>query len=133
MNLAKKKRLAARVLKVGANKIKFNNERLDEIKEAITGQDIKDLVKSKAIIITEGTGRKKKEKRKNKRSFGKVKKKIKKRKMKYVKLTRKLRNYLKNLKNSEKIKLEEYDKLRIRIKAKAFRSKSHIKEVMGEQ
>ena len=36
MNLESKKRLAAKALNVGAGRIKFDESRLDEIKEAIT-------------------------------------------------------------------------------------------------
>jgi len=45
MNLKPKKKLAVKVLGVGAERIKFNSERINEIKEAITRQDIKELVK----------------------------------------------------------------------------------------
>ena len=43
MNLTKKKELAAKVLKVGKNRIIFVEEHLSEIKEAITRFDIADL------------------------------------------------------------------------------------------
>ena len=45
MNLSKKKALAARTLNVGKARILFNVQRLGEIKEAITKQDIRDLHK----------------------------------------------------------------------------------------
>ena len=44
MKLDKKKTIAARVLNVGKDRVWFNPERLQEIKEAITRQDIKDLI-----------------------------------------------------------------------------------------
>ncbi len=59
MNLEKKKKLAARTLNVGKERIIFLKSRLEEIKEAITRQDIKDLHKDGAIIIKEEKGRKK--------------------------------------------------------------------------
>ena len=40
MNLGKKKQLAARTLGVGKSRVHFVNENLNEIKEAITKQDI---------------------------------------------------------------------------------------------
>ena len=64
MNLGKKRALAAKVLNVGKERICFNSERLDEIKEAITRQDIRDLHASKAITIRQESGRKAKQKRK---------------------------------------------------------------------
>ena len=63
--IIKKKELAAKALKVGKGRIKFVNARLDEIKEAITKQDIKDLVLSGSIIINPIKGRRKNIKRKN--------------------------------------------------------------------
>ena len=71
MNLNTKKRLAARTLKVGLGRIKFDIERLDEIKEAITKQDIKDLKESGAIKIKEISGRRTNVKRKTIRRAGK--------------------------------------------------------------
>jgi len=76
MNLAKKKALAVKVLKVGKERIVFTRESLAEIKEAITRMDILDLYKSGAIKIREVKGRKKIVKRKNRRRRGKVKKKV---------------------------------------------------------
>ena len=53
MKLEKKKSLVVRTLGVGKARIVFNTQRLSEINEAITKQDIKDLHKSVAIIIIE--------------------------------------------------------------------------------
>ena len=53
MNLKKKKALAARTFGVGLERIEFVKPRLEEIKEAITKQDMKDLKESGAIIIRE--------------------------------------------------------------------------------
>jgi len=130
MNLKKKKKLAARTLGLGIDSIAFRNERIDEIKEAITKQDIRDLVSSGAIIIKPVKGRRKKEKNKNKKGFGKIKKKIKARKQNYVRLTRKLRQYVKQLKMQEKVTQEDYKKIRKQIRAKTFRSKSHMRELI---
>ncbi|MEK6903736.1 MAG: 50S ribosomal protein L19e [Nanoarchaeota archaeon] len=49
MNIGKKKRLAATVLKCGENRIWFDPKRLAEIKEAITKVDIRGLIKNLAI------------------------------------------------------------------------------------
>jgi large subunit ribosomal protein L19e len=55
MNLKNKKELAAKVLKVGVNRISINYERRNELKEAITRQDIKELEKEGVINIKEIT------------------------------------------------------------------------------
>ena len=102
MKLEKKKALVARTLNVGLNRIIFNQERLSEIKEAITKQDIKDLFSSGAILLKEKKGRRTVVKKKRRR-HGSVRKKINKTKQEYVVLTRKLRTHLKNLKQKNKM------------------------------
>lgn len=131
MNLKKKKKLAARVLKVGAGRIVLSSDMPEEIKEAITRQDIRDLVKEKIIKIKEKKGRRKIRKRKTKKRGGKVKKKVNKRKREYVKLTRKLRKYVKNLKLKGRITREEYYNLRKKIRAKSFRDLTHLRTIIG--
>ncbi len=133
MNLKKKKKLVARVLKVGKRRIILNSSMKDEIKEAITRQDIKDLKQAGVIRIKEKKGRKKKDKRKTKKREGKKKKKIKRGKQEYVKLTRKLRTYVKNLRDKEKIGKEDYRKFRKKIRARVFRDLAHLKEAVKEK
>lgn len=132
MALKSKKELAARVLKVGKDRIHFNTERLKEISEAITRQDILDLKSSGAIVVKEVSGRKKIVKRKHRRGRGKVKKKVNNRKQEYVILTRKLRSYAKNLKKRGEIDNEKYKEIRRRIRASKFKSKRHLAESKEE-
>jgi large subunit ribosomal protein L19e len=129
--LDKRKALAAQVLGVGKRRITFDSDRLADIKEAITKQDIRDLHKAGIIEIKPVSGRRTKKKRKTKKGPGKVKKKIKKRKQEYVKLVRKLRRYVKELKKQERLDKEEHADLRKKIKARTFRSKSNLKEHLG--
>ncbi|MDP3881637.1 MAG: 50S ribosomal protein L19e [Nanoarchaeota archaeon] len=131
MNLGKKKILAAKTLQVGKERIVFNIERLNEIKEAITKQDIRDLFNNKAIFIKEVNGRKKIEKRKNRRRKGSIKKSIKRSKEKYMILARKLRAYLFELRRKDLLPPERYNHLRRQIKAGVFKSKNHLKESIG--
>lgn len=128
MNLKKKKRLASRTLGIGKKRIVFLKPRLSEIKDVITKQDIRDLKTEGAIIIKEVKGRKKKVSSKRKRGPGKVKKNVSTRKQDYVIMTRKLRAYLKNLKDNGKISREEFYNLRKKIRNKIFKSKAHLKE-----
>lgn len=130
MKLNKKKELAKRTLNVGKGRIVFLESRLDEIKEAITKQDIRDLKKEGAIIIKEIKG-KRKVRKKKKKSVGNIRKKVRTRKKDYVIMTRKLRNYLFELKKSGKISREDEKELRKKIRNKAFRSKAHLKEQIG--
>jgi large subunit ribosomal protein L19e len=128
MKLEKKKALAAKTLKVGKDRIIFNKNRLNEIKEAITKQDIRDLAVDGAIFVRDIKGRKAVVRRSNRRRAGSVRKKVKNSKAKYVIITRKLRTYLKSLKNDGKIKHEQYKTTRKQIRASIFRSKSQMKE-----
>ena len=127
MNLSKKKEMAARTLKVGKEKIVFAKSRLEDIKDAITKQDIRDLYADKAITVKNKKGRKKVV-RKRKKSVGNIRKNIKNRKGKYIILTRKLRKYVADLKKQGKLSPEETKEIRKKIRNKAFRSKAHIKE-----
>jgi large subunit ribosomal protein L19e len=132
MNLSKKKELAKKTLGVGKNRIYFDRERISEIKEAITKQDIKDLHAEGVILIKPVKGRKKVTKRKIRRGPGKIKKTVNKRKREYVKTTRKLREYLKELKRREEISNEIFTDLRNKIGVRMFKSKSHLKEYLKQ-
>ena len=127
MNLKRKKELASRTLGLGKGRIVFVKSRLEDIKEAITKQDIRDLLSDKAILIKELKG-KKKTPRKKSSSTGNIRKNIKKRKRVYIVLTRKLRKYASELKKQGKVSKEEVEKIRKKIKNRAFKSKAHLKE-----
>ena len=128
MKLNKKKELAAKTLEVGKGRIVFNIHRLNDIKDAITKQDIRGLYNDGAILIREIHGSKTKVKRKTRRRAGSIRKIPGNKKRKYIILTRKLRAYLFELRKAEKITEEQYQKLRKEIRASAFRSKAHMKE-----
>ena len=130
MNLRNKKELASRTLGVGKERIVFVQSRLEEIKEAITKQDIKDLKSDGAILVKEISGRKTVRK-KARRSTGNVRKKVNTRKQDYVILTRKLRNYVSELKKQGKLTKEEVTEIRKKIRNKVYRSKAHLREIIG--
>ena len=134
MQLNKKKELAARTLKVGKGRIVFNKERLDEIKEAITKQDIKELKQSGAIMINEISGRRNlsDKKRKTRRRVGSIKIKVNKKKAIYMAITRKLRIFLSELRKKKIVTSDEYLKLRKEIRAHSFKSKANFKERLNQ-
>lgn len=129
MNLKKKKALAARTFGVGESRIEFVKPRLEEIKEAITKQDIRDLYKEGAIRIKNIKGRRKIVVKKKKRGAGNVKKNINKRKREYAISTRKLRKYL--AESSGKITDKERIDIRKKIRNRFFKSKLQLKEHIG--
>jgi len=135
MKLDKKKNLAKRVLNVGKERIIFVKERLSEIKEAITKQDIKDLKQDGAILIKGIKGRRKVNNKKRKRNPGKIKKKVNTRKRDYIIITRKLRTYLKNIKARGEISQENFREIRKKIRNRQYGSlkslKEHIKSDLG--
>jgi len=131
MNLNKKKALAVRTLKVGKERIVFVQSRLNEIKEAITKQDIRDLLKEGAITIKPIKGRKRNVKKSKRRGPGKIKKKVKKRKQEYVIMTRKLRKHVTEIKKQGKIAEEDVEDIRKKIRNRFFSSKAHLKEYIG--
>jgi large subunit ribosomal protein L19e len=132
MQLAKKKALAAKVLGIGKDRVIFVEGNLNEIKEAITRQDILDLYNAGSIKVREEKGRKKAEKRKNRKGIGKVRLRPNNSKGEYIIITRKLRKYIKFLLKTNKVDLEKYKKVRRLIKAKKFKSKRHLNELLGE-
>jgi len=130
MKLNKKKPLAVRTLGIGKKRVVFLKPSLDEIKEAITKQDIRELQKEGAILIKESKGRRK-IKKKNKRSPGNIRKKVNKRKQEYVIMTRKLRKYVTEMKKQGRLADEEVVDIRKKIRNRIFRSKMHLKEYIG--
>lgn len=132
MNLSKKKALAARALNVGKARILFNVQRLGEIKEAITKQDIRDLHKEGIILIKEVKGRRKLVRRNTRKRMGSRKKRILNKKHQYVTLTRKFRRYLSYLKNKKAISKEHFLQLRREIRARMFQTLTQLKERIKE-
>lgn len=133
MNLGNKKELVAKTFSVGKDRIIFNVNRISDINEAITKQDIRDLRADGAIIIKSIKGRKKVIKRTTRRRAGSVRKKVKNGKRKYIIITRKLRTYLRDLRRKNSVSEEEYTKLRRGIRAHRYKSKSHFKEHLNTE
>lgn len=135
MDLSKKKELASRALGIGKGRIVFIDSKKDEIKEAITKQDIRELVKNGAIIIRESKGRRKEERtssRLKRKTPGKIRLKVNVRKREYIQLTRKLRKYVSSLKVDGKIDNETFKELRKKIRNKEFKSKTGLKYFIEE-
>jgi large subunit ribosomal protein L19e len=132
MKLDRKKQLATRTLGVGKNRIVFNNQRLEEIKEAITKQDIRDLVAAGAIKVKEVGGRKAKKERKTRRRAGSIRKKVRERKREYVKFVRKLRSYISELRKHGKLSNSEFFELRKHIRNRTVKNKAGLKERIAE-
>jgi len=133
MKLDKKKALAAKVLGVGKGRIIFVEPRLNEIKEAITKEDIRSLKADGAIMIREIRGRKlRQNKKKIRKSPGNIKKNAKDSKREYMLITRKLRKYMYELRNKNLLTRDNVADLRKKIKNRYFKSKSQLKDYLKE-
>ncbi|OIO41532.1 50S ribosomal protein L19e [Candidatus Pacearchaeota archaeon CG_4_9_14_3_um_filter_31_7] len=134
--LKTQRRLAADILNVGINRIKFSSDNLDDIKEAITREDIKELVKEGIITIRPEKGVKRRagkkqdlrRKKGRKRGGGSKRKIVYRRKTEYMVLIRKLRKYLKELKETKIINNLEYRKLKRLAKSRVFRDRKNLGE-----
>jgi large subunit ribosomal protein L19e len=133
MKLDKKKALASRIFGVSKSRILLVEPRLEEIKEAITKEDIRSLKEDGAIIIKPIRAKKSRQKRKVKRSPGNIKKNVKSRKRTYIILTRKLRKHVQELKNKNILTRDQTSDIRKKIRNKYFRSKSQLKEYTSQK
>lgn len=127
MNLTKKKELSSRTLKVGKGRIAFVLSRIKDIAEAITKQDVRDLVADGAIVVKDVKGRKTITKRKNRKGAGSIKKNVNTRKRDYVIMTRKLRKYVAEMKKQGVLNADEVSDIRKKIRNKIFKSSAHLK------
>ena len=137
MNQKKQKNLVARSLKKGSNRIKFNPEKADVIKEAITRADLRSVVGT-AILVKKkkGVSRSRARARKEQQKKGRRKGPGSKKGAKYSRISRKelwmnkvrvQRNFLAELKEKKKIEKVAYRKLYRMIAGGFFRSKAHLK------
>ena len=143
MKLETQKRLAAQILKCSEKRIKFDEERLEDIKEAITKVDIRALIIDKAISRKKkkGISRARAKKRQLQRKKGKQKghgsRKGKKsarlpKKKDWMNRVRLQRNFLKELKDKKLIDKETFRDLYKKSKGGFFRSRRHIKIYIEE-
>ena len=143
MRLNNQKRISAKILKIGKTSVKFDPERLADIKEAITKADLRSLIKDKAIVSkstgssSKGRLRKRLVQKRKGRQKGLGKKKGKRtarlsRKGAWMIKVRVQRNFIKELKEKNKISLKAYREIYRKIKGNYFRSRNHIKLYLTE-
>ena len=143
MKLNSQKRIAASKMKVSKKRIKFDVERLDDIKEAITKFDIISLVKEGAIKVKQKKGvsrarakkqaiQKSKGKRKGHGSRKGSKKTRTKKKKTWMQGVRLKRRFIKELKEKSLVNNQVYRELYRKIGGGFFRSKRHIKLYVEE-
>lgn len=142
VNIAKKRELVARVLGVGVNRVRFEPDKLEDVADSITRDNIRSLVKSGAIwtVKPTGTSRGRVE---EKRSVWKVhgkgpgsKKGVKTarvgKKQVYVVRIRSMRYRLKVLKERKDISNEIYWQLYKKVNGGQVRSLAHLRDLVKE-
>ena len=138
------RRLAARVLKCGTHRVKFEPNSLEEIKEAITKVDIRGLVNRGAISKRPvgSTSRFWANRRKKQKSLGKQKGFGSRKGRKSARLNPKAtwmnkirlqRKFVKSLRNSKSISTGAYHELYMKSKGGFFRSLRHMKLYLKER
>ena len=143
MNLGSKKKMAARVLGVSPKRVKIDPSSSQDVSEAITRGDLRNLVGSKVIVKEQKKGssrvRARKtltQKRKGRQSnAGSRKGKHGARanpKETWMAKVRLQRKFIKELKDKEKIEAKTYRNLYNKVKGGFFRNKRHIKLYLEE-
>lgn len=136
-DLKNQKRMAAEIMDVGKNRVKINPEETDRVEEAITRQDIRNLIEGGAIEKTKEEGNSRgraREKRKQKskgRQKGHGSRKGRKTarkdsKEKWMENIRAIRNRLKEMREDEEITSDQYWSLYDRAKGGFFRDTKHL-------
>lgn len=144
MKLKTQKRIAKSLFSVGQKRVKFDPEKLSEIKEAITKKDIKGLVNKKIVKIIHKKGSSRVRARKNLVQKRKGRRKgIGSRKGRFTARSnpkdswrnkiRILRRFLRSLKEKSLIDNKNYRELYLKAKGGFFRSQRHLKTYINER
>jgi len=143
MNLTLQRRLASQILKCAPEKVKFNTEKLADLKESITKADVKSMIAKGAITVkataesSRGRIRKVQAQKKKglRKGLGSRKGTANARsneKEVWMNKIRKQRDFLKQLRDKSKITPAIYQKLFRKAKGGYFRSQRHLKLYMEE-
>jgi large subunit ribosomal protein L19e len=138
MKITLQRRLAADILKCSEKRVWFDEDRLDDIKESITKQDIKELINEGVVrqkpvkSISRGRARQAKGQKAKGHRKGHGSRKGKKgarlpRKVMWMSKIRVQRNFLKELREKGHILKSVYRNLYRKAKGGFFRSRRHIK------
>jgi len=143
LNLAVQRALAARILKVGKERVWIDPEREDDISIAITREDIRVLIHEKAIQVKydKGISKVRARKIKEKKRYGKRRREgsrkgkknaIVSKKRRWILKIRPQRNYLRRLRTKRIITATNYRKLYSWATAGRFRSVTHLEHYINE-
>lgn len=136
-DLRNQRRMGASILKCGVNRIWMDHDRIDEIAKAVTKDDIRILIRGKAIKsrqekgISRGrkkfnTNQKKKGRRRGQGSRKGAKYARFPRKKQWIRTIRPLRTFLRSLREDGKVTKTDYRKYYRKAKGGVFKSKHHL-------
>lgn len=123
------KKLAAKILKVGQNRVWLDPTKTKDIQQAITKADIRKLIKKKWIKALPEKIPYPVEKGRQKRSFGSrkgAKHAIVPAKRKWIQTVRPMRAMLKELKKTQQIDNTTYKRMYKLVKGGMFRNRAHM-------
>lgn len=136
MTLRAKRALAAKVMRIGATRVHFDPERLAEIEEAITRENIRTLIRDTAIWAApvRGVSRGRVQRRRVRRGRRAGSKKGRQgargsRKDLWVARVRALRRYLRVLRDRGDITSETYRQFYLQVKGGQIRSVRHLRDL----
>ena len=143
MNLEMQKRLSSKVAKVGLARVKINPENADQVKEAITKADIRDLIDNKVIEIlplvrnSKARARARAKSKKKGRQSGPGSKVGTKNartptKRVWINRIRLQRKIIKSFKDSGRLSAGDWKILYYRAKGGFFRNKRHLLQTIGQ-
>lgn len=143
MKLTNQKRLAAQIFKGSVKRVKFDPEKIQDIKEAITKYDIKALIENGSITqipkrgVSRGRARKTHDQRLKGRQRGHGSRKGKKTarspsKQDWMNRIRLIRGFLAELKEKQLITNQTFRELYLKSKGGFFRSKRHLQIYITE-
>jgi large subunit ribosomal protein L19e len=142
VNIRKKRELAARILGVGVNRIRFEPDKLDEVGDSITRENIRTLINNGTIwtIKPKGTSRARAKAKlviRRKHGTGLGSKKGKKtartgKKELYVIKVRSMRYHLKVLKDRNDVNRETYWSIYKKVNGGQVRSLAHLRDLVKQ-
>jgi large subunit ribosomal protein L19e len=144
LKLSTQRRLAARILGVGVNRVWIDPTKIIDVSTAITRDDVKQLINDGTIRarpergVSRGRARVRIDQRKRgrRRGVGSRRGTAKARKPKkaaWIRTVRPLRLMLRELRDKEVIERREYRRLYRMVKGGSFRSKAHLQTYLKEK
>ncbi len=141
MQLTNQKRLAAKILKCGENRVWINPDYIDEVASSVQADDIREfieegLIRAKAV---KGTSRVRARTRQEQRRKGRQKGQGKRmgtanarnpRKNRWMRTIRSQRRALKDLREADEITPSQYRRYYLKAKGGSYRSISHMRSQM---